>query len=104
MSKLTLSMAALVYINRQRKKQSPKGEWIFNTYFIVDKHKERERCCAKYDDELPYVPRVMWEHCKSIEHIAQKHQVNSNELELEINNIYKNIKRKRIKRGSKNRI
>ncbi|EHZ2901699.1 hypothetical protein M5225_001647 [Vibrio vulnificus] len=97
MSKLTLAMAALEYINRQRNKQSPKGEWVCHTYFIADKHKEREQCCAKYENDLPHAPRIIWDHCKSIEHIAQRYQVNSADLELEISSIYKKAKRKKRK-------
>ncbi|MEZ8294119.1 hypothetical protein AB6D11_09715 [Vibrio splendidus] len=96
MSKLTLMMAAQEYISRLRGKKSPKGEWICNTYFIIDKHKERERCCAKYENQIEFSPRVMWQHCKSIEHIANSYQVDRDELEKEVKSMFE-IGRKRRK-------
>ncbi|EGR3003015.1 hypothetical protein DMW06_22215 [Vibrio parahaemolyticus] len=92
MSKLVLSIAAREYFARARGKKSPKGSWVNNMYFIPDTKREAQKCCKNYDIN----PISMWEHCKSIEHIATSYQVKTSDLEITINELIE-VGRKRKK-------
>lgn len=87
MSQTTLLMAAKEYIDRQRGKRSPTGEWVGNIYFFPDKYKEKLKCCEKYLIEIEMASIVMYEHLKSIEHIANLYEVKAQDLELLINTL-----------------
>jgi len=84
MSKTTLLMAAKEYLARQRGKRYPSGEWVGNIYFFPDKYKEKLECCEKSLYEMETFPTIMFEHLKSIEHIANQYEVKAQDLELTI--------------------
>lgn len=82
MSEITLLMAAKEYFDRRRGRRSPCGEWVANMYFFPDEYKEKLECCEKCLCEMEMLPTVMFEHLKSIEHIANRHQVQPQDLKL----------------------
>lgn len=84
MSKTTLLMAAKEYIDRQRGKRSPTGDWEHCKYYFPDQHKERLPCCEKYMEQIQNSPSAIWEHVKSIEHIAKRYEVKLTDLEATI--------------------
>ena len=94
MSLTTVLEAAKIYFDRRRKKRTPKGQWVHNVYYLPDKRKEFLPCCEKYVKQLEIEPLALYEHQKSIEHVAALYQVATKDLEL-------TIKKLRSKRRTK---
>jgi len=84
MTETILLMAAKEYLDRQRGRRYPSGEWVGNIYFFPDKYKEKLECCEKPLREMEIFPTVMFEHLKSIKHIANRYEVNPQHLRLMI--------------------
>ncbi|HHG3282637.1 TPA: hypothetical protein ACPVYK_001100 [Vibrio parahaemolyticus] len=84
-----LDMAAREYFLRLRGKRTPSGKWVNGMYFLPCAKREREKCCAAYDLEVEHDSKALWEHCQSIEHIANRHQVKPTELKETINKTLK---------------
>ncbi len=84
MNNITLNMAALEYFLRLQSKRTPKGKWLNRSYFFPCKKIEYKKCCAAFELETERNPRALWEHCKSIEHVANRHQVDPVALESRI--------------------
>ena len=84
MSLTTLLEAAKVYFDRRRKKRTPRGQWVHNVYFLPDKRKELLLCCKRYEKQVETDPTALYEHQKSIEHVAALYDVTTKDLELTI--------------------
>jgi hypothetical protein len=91
MSKLsTLLMLAKEQIALKRGKITPKGVWIFNFYFLGNQARKPLPCCKKYYDNIDYEPLGLYEHFKSVEHVANANGQRPSDLQATID---KNNKR-----------
>ncbi|TON84980.1 hypothetical protein CGH50_24545, partial [Vibrio parahaemolyticus] len=89
MNDITLYMAAKEFFDRLRGKRTPKGNWINGLYFYPCPKREHEKCCIAFEPETERKPIALWEHCKSIEHVAHRYQVDPEALEETINQLIK---------------
>jgi hypothetical protein len=77
----TLLMLAKDWLALKRGKKTPRGEWVINKYFLGNRSHNPLPCCEKYYDEIEYVPRGLYEHFKSVEHLAVENDINPAELQ-----------------------
>ena len=93
-----LLMLLQEHLALKRGKKTPNGEWVFNKYFLGDRAHKPLPCCTRYYDYIEHEPRGLYEHFKSVEHIANAEGISPEDLQSTVDK----IKTKRLRKKTTN--
>jgi hypothetical protein len=93
MSAAVLGLLAIEQVALKRKKKTPKGEWVFNYYFLGDRASDPLPCCKVFYEYIEQEPLGLYEHFKSVEHVANANGQKPHDLQATIDENNKKYRR-----------
>lgn len=84
MNGVVLGMLAKEQVSLKRGKMTQKGEWVFNTYFLGNRPRNPLPCCKVFYEYIEQEPLGLYEHFKSVEHVANANDQKAHELQATI--------------------